>query len=353
MLIIVRHGRTEANASGLLLGRRLDPASTSSGGARPPPLAAALPDAGPGRSAARCAARGRRRRPSALPVEIDERWIELDYGDLDGTPLRDVPADVWATWRADLDFGARGGESLARARRAGAGGLRRPGRGGRASATSSSSPTCRRSRRRWPGRSGWATRSRGAPSSRPASITRIATGGPAPVAARLQRRAPTSTGCHDRRPDERIVPMLAVTCVSQDRDDPLRGLEVGERPEPEVPDGWVTVHAAGRRAEPPRPLVAPGVGLAADRLPMVLGCDGAGVLDDGTEVVVHAVIGDPAPVAATRRSTRGARCCPSSTTARWPSGSWCRSGTWCPSPPGSASRRRPASRPPASPPTGC
>ena len=37
-----------------------------------------------------------------------------------------------------------------------------------------------------------------------------------------------------------------------------------------------------------------GVGLPADRLPMVLGCDGAGVLDDGTEVVVHAVIGDPA-----------------------------------------------------------
>lgn len=36
-----------------------------------------------------------------------------------------------------------------------------------------------------------------------------------------------------------------------------------------------------------------GVGLAADRLPMVLGCDGAGVLEDGTEVLVHAVVGDP------------------------------------------------------------
>jgi NADPH:quinone reductase-like Zn-dependent oxidoreductase len=36
------------------------------------------------------------------------------------------------------------------------------------------------------------------------------------------------------------------------------------------------------------------VGLSADLLPMVLGCDAAGVSSDGTEVVVHAVIGDPA-----------------------------------------------------------
>jgi NADPH:quinone reductase-like Zn-dependent oxidoreductase len=33
-----------------------------------------------------------------------------------------------------------------------------------------------------------------------------------------------------------------------------------------------------------------GVGLAADRLPMILGCDGAGVDEDGNEVIVHAVV---------------------------------------------------------------
>jgi NADPH:quinone reductase-like Zn-dependent oxidoreductase len=33
-----------------------------------------------------------------------------------------------------------------------------------------------------------------------------------------------------------------------------------------------------------------GVGLAADRLPMILGCDGAGVDEAGNEVIVHAVV---------------------------------------------------------------
>src|SRR5690606_12181372 len=45
-------------------------------------------------------------------VEVDERWIELDYGELDGRPVADVPAEVWAAWRADPDFAPPGGESL-------------------------------------------------------------------------------------------------------------------------------------------------------------------------------------------------------------------------------------------------
>ena len=47
---------------------------------------------------------------------------------------------------------------------------------------------------------------------------------------------------------------------------------------------------------------------------MILGCDAAGVDEDGNEVVVHAVIGDPAAAAATRPSTRSARCSPRCTT---------------------------------------
>ena len=87
--------------------------------------------------------------------------------------------------------------------------------------------------------------------------------------------------------------MLAVACVSQDNDDPLRGLEVGERAEPDVPEGWVAVTLRAAALNHHDLWSLRGVGLPADRLPMVLGCDGAGVLDDGTEVVVHAVIGDP------------------------------------------------------------
>ena len=49
----------------------------------------------------------------AVPVEIDERWIEVDYGELEGRPLADVPAELWARWRADPAFAPPGGESLA------------------------------------------------------------------------------------------------------------------------------------------------------------------------------------------------------------------------------------------------
>ena len=110
MLIIVRHGRTEANASGLLLGRRLDPDLDELGRRQATALAAALP-------ATRVISSPlRRTRETAeafgRPVEIDERWIELDYGELDGTPLRDVPRDVWAGWQADPAWAPEGGESL-------------------------------------------------------------------------------------------------------------------------------------------------------------------------------------------------------------------------------------------------
>ena len=48
-----------------------------------------------------------------LPVDVDERWVELDYGELDGRPVAEVPPDLWRRWRADVDFTPPGGESLA------------------------------------------------------------------------------------------------------------------------------------------------------------------------------------------------------------------------------------------------
>jgi NADPH:quinone reductase-like Zn-dependent oxidoreductase len=87
--------------------------------------------------------------------------------------------------------------------------------------------------------------------------------------------------------------MLAVYASKIDRDDPLSGLALGERPEPEVPDGWtvVTVKAASLNHHDVWSLR--GVGLPEDRLPMILGCDAAGLDEEGNEVVVHSVIGDP------------------------------------------------------------
>ena len=111
MLFLVRHGQTAANASGLLLGRA-DPSavgarSRAGGRARRAPSRDARVVASPlARTRETADALGR-------PYDIDERWIELDYGDLDGVPLRDVPPAVWGQWRADPTFIPAGGESLA------------------------------------------------------------------------------------------------------------------------------------------------------------------------------------------------------------------------------------------------
>lgn len=87
--------------------------------------------------------------------------------------------------------------------------------------------------------------------------------------------------------------MLAARAVSIDPADPLSGLEVAEGPEPEAPDGWVVVELRAAALNRHDIFSLQGVGLRAEQLPMVLGCDGAGVDQDGNEVVVHAVIGDP------------------------------------------------------------
>lgn len=110
MLILLRHGRTEANAQGLLQGR-IDPN---------------LDELGEQQAAAAAALIGPVDRVIASPlvraqqtaaalgqtVETDERFIELNYGDWEGKPVKDVPADTWAVWRENLDFRPPGGETL-------------------------------------------------------------------------------------------------------------------------------------------------------------------------------------------------------------------------------------------------
>ena len=110
VLLIVRHGQTQANADGLILGRA-DPALTDLGRRQAAALAEALPApamvvASPLRRAQETAA------AFGAPVETDERWIELDYGAMDGTPAASVGDDLWERWRADPDFAPPGGESL-------------------------------------------------------------------------------------------------------------------------------------------------------------------------------------------------------------------------------------------------
>jgi broad specificity phosphatase PhoE len=115
VLIVVRHGRTDANAAGLLLGRA-DPPLDSVGRGQASAVAATLAPLRRGTRIVSSPLR-RARETAALvaregPVEIDERWIELDYGTYEGMPLADVPKDTWAQWRSDVSFAPEGGESI-------------------------------------------------------------------------------------------------------------------------------------------------------------------------------------------------------------------------------------------------
>jgi broad specificity phosphatase PhoE len=111
MIVVVRHGRTQANASGLLLGR-LDVPLDEAGRRQAERLAAAV---GPvDRVVSSPLARARQTAAAFdAPVEIDERWVELDYGGLDGQAIADVPSEVWDAWRSDTAFTPAGGESIA------------------------------------------------------------------------------------------------------------------------------------------------------------------------------------------------------------------------------------------------
>jgi NADPH:quinone reductase-like Zn-dependent oxidoreductase len=84
--------------------------------------------------------------------------------------------------------------------------------------------------------------------------------------------------------------VLAAYAAAINPDDPLSGLEIGDRPEPEAPPGWTIVNVKAASLNHHDLWSLRGVGLSEDSLPMILGCDAAGIDGDGDEVVVHSVI---------------------------------------------------------------
>jgi NADPH:quinone reductase-like Zn-dependent oxidoreductase len=88
--------------------------------------------------------------------------------------------------------------------------------------------------------------------------------------------------------------MFAVYAAAPNADSPLDSLTVGERPAPEAQEGWVTVDVTAASLNMHDLWTLRGVGIKPDQFPMILGCDGAGTLPDGSEVVLHSIIGDPA-----------------------------------------------------------
>src|SRR5690349_12797412 len=85
--------------------------------------------------------------------------------------------------------------------------------------------------------------------------------------------------------------MRAAYAVTANDEDPLAALEVGGRPEPESSiDDWVTVEVKASSLNHHDLWSLRGVGLPPDKLPMILGCDAAGIDPDGNEVVIHSVV---------------------------------------------------------------
>jgi len=114
VLILVRHGESVANAQGLLLGRT-DAELTDAGRAQ---VLAARALVREPVAEVRTSPLRRARDTAALldlgPVPVvDDRWIEVDYGEYEAQPLSEVPAEVWRHWREDRDFRPAGGETLA------------------------------------------------------------------------------------------------------------------------------------------------------------------------------------------------------------------------------------------------
>ncbi|EST38670.1 molecular chaperone GroES [Streptomycetaceae bacterium MP113-05] len=85
--------------------------------------------------------------------------------------------------------------------------------------------------------------------------------------------------------------MFAAYAARIDKDQPLNGLELGERPEPETPPGWTAIDVKAASLNHHDLWSLRGVGLGEDLLPMILGCDAAGVDADGNEVVLYSVVG--------------------------------------------------------------
>ncbi len=87
--------------------------------------------------------------------------------------------------------------------------------------------------------------------------------------------------------------MMAAYAMRADPEAPLNALVVGDIEPPSAPDGWVPVQVKAAALNHHDIWSLRGVGLSPDRLPMILGCDAAGVTDDGREIIVHAVINAP------------------------------------------------------------
>jgi alpha-ribazole phosphatase len=114
VLILVRHGRTHANAQSLLQGH-MDPPLDEVGTEQAHRTALVLRDLYPNAIIVSSPLQRARATAAAISdnIMIDERFIELNYGDYDGVPMTNIPPETWNEWRTNHHFRPPNGESLA------------------------------------------------------------------------------------------------------------------------------------------------------------------------------------------------------------------------------------------------
>ncbi|MGI9540210.1 MAG: zinc-binding dehydrogenase [Miltoncostaeaceae bacterium] len=88
--------------------------------------------------------------------------------------------------------------------------------------------------------------------------------------------------------------MISARAIAIDADDPLSGLSVQETPDPDPPADWTVVDVRAAAVNHHDLWSLRGLGMKEEWLPVTLGTDAAGVTEDGEEVIVHAVLSDPA-----------------------------------------------------------
>lgn len=87
--------------------------------------------------------------------------------------------------------------------------------------------------------------------------------------------------------------MFAVYASHPGPADPLGSLVVGEQPDPSPRPGLVPVRVRAASLNMHDVWTLRGDGISSDLFPMIIGCDGAGILEDGTEVVIHSIVNAP------------------------------------------------------------
>jgi broad specificity phosphatase PhoE len=116
VIAFARHGQTELNRGGRLQGR-IDAALSALGAQQAAALGRGFAAAPVTRVLSSPLERARATAVAiaaehGLEVEVDERLIELDYGEWDGLLLTEVAPVDWAAWRNDPEFAPPGGERL-------------------------------------------------------------------------------------------------------------------------------------------------------------------------------------------------------------------------------------------------